>query len=290
MHAITYTGFTALKLCGIETPHCPRLRDTEFHVLYTARQQRPRRLNTRYLKLPDAFRNCSVIIFRHGETTVRCTHPLVTWAMLATFLTQTETIALLDAILRAGSRSAFPNGIPLTMGNVSAFLDNAGDFPALKRCRAAVPFIGVVTDSIMECRTLLALLRYGLPYPSVHLRVYIASLDLTVPVDMAYGNGKVIVEYDGDAHRQDQRQYRWDERKRQALRAQGCTVIVAFADDVTTASGRWALADRVADALGVTLDGWPQTPYRVLIDDDRRAEDRDRKRRERRKARAEGLA
>lgn len=278
-HNIVYTGLTALRLAMIEIPDCPRLISAGFHVLYTDRAQRSKRTGTRYLKLPESLRSQPNITYLHGETVITCTHPLVTWAVLAPFLTQTEVIVLADAMLRAACRTVGANGTELTKERLSDFLSNVGDFPGIDKCRAALAFLTTPTDSTMECRTLLAFLRHGLPYPIVHWQTRITNPEALVTSDLAYPDQLVVVEYDGDAHRQDKRQYRWDERKRQALRAQGHTVIVAFADDVLTERGRLALARKVAQALGMELPGKPLPPYRALMEDDRRAHDRNRQRR-----------
>ncbi|KAA8831242.1 DUF559 domain-containing protein [Bifidobacterium tissieri] len=190
---------------------------------------------------------------------------------------------LLDAIVRGTSCT-----VPVTANDVDAFLDQTPNFSGKRRCLAALPFIRNITDSPMESRSVLALLRHGLKMPQLQWRIYIPELHWEAVVDMAYPDAHVIIEYDGDAHRIDKRQYRWDERKRQALRAMGFTVIVVFADDVLTAEGRAAFANRVANALGVAAPGRPLPEHRALLDDERRMMHRNRQRRYRARQRAQG--
>lgn len=237
MRDLVYTGFTALKLCRIELPHCPRLSGADFHVLYTNRSKRHARRKTRYLHLPESL-TLQQLTLSHDGQTITCTHPLTTWAILSAFLSQIETTTLLDAILRASAaRYSFTGGRILTIADAAQFLDGTGDFPGKRKCQEALSLIDKPTDSVMECRTLLSLMRHGLARPIVHWQIYLEELRMTVTVDAAYPEQKVIIEYDGDAHRRDKRQYRWDERKRQALRAAGYTVIVVFADDILTDDG-----------------------------------------------------
>lgn len=286
---IEYTGFTALTLCGIELPYCPQLNGVRFHVLTTDRNQRPTRANTSYLQLPKTLSQHRTLTFRHRDTDIVCTHPLVTWAILARWLSMTETIVLLDAILRANARvAADRGGTRITMDDIRQFLARYGDFPGSDKCQQSIDFITVVTDSTMECRTLLALLRQGLPHPAIHHRIVLTTLGEAAVVDLAYPEQRTIIEYDGDAHRQDKRQFRRDERKRQAMRADGYEVIVAFADDILTPRGRDEFVRRVATALGIDPPGTPLPAYQALLDDDRRHLARKRQRRYRARARAQG--
>ncbi|WP_243390212.1 DUF559 domain-containing protein [Bifidobacterium margollesii] len=190
---------------------------------------------------------------------------------------------MLDSLIRGTACR-----LPVTVRDATALISQTPAFAGRQRCLAALPFLDTVSDSPMEARALLAILRYGLGKPQLQWRIYIPELDWTATVDMAYPEQRVIIEYDGDAHRVDKRQYRWDERKRQALRAMGFIVIVVFADDVLTAEGRTAFAKKVASALGTTISGRPLPQYRVLLDDDRREMHRDRQRRYRLRQRAQG--
>ncbi|MBT1167056.1 DUF559 domain-containing protein [Bifidobacterium simiarum] len=283
-----YTGLTALKLCCIELPWHPGFSNDALQVLYSDRNQRPTRNHTRYLPwhIPDdgqtKFAN---IHYTQDDTSIICTHPVVTWAVLARILSQSEVIVLADSLLRG---TACP--ISITLADLRTFLKQTPDFAGKRRCLAALPFVRTITDSPMEARTVLVLLRYGLPKPQLQWKVYIPELHRTVTVDMAYPEACVIIEYDGDAHRIDRHQHRWDERKRQALRAMGFTVIVVFADDVTTVEGKIALVQRVARALGIVETGMPLPEYRVLLDDERRMAHRLEQRRYRLRQRAKGRA
>ena len=232
--------------------------------------------------MPPSLTGIAHLTWTHDNITIVYTHPLMTWALLAPYLTQIEVIVLADAILRASSGS-------MTVANISRFLDGADAFPGRRKCIDALVFLDAVTDSTMECRCTLVMLRHGLRSRSNTGRYSFRSCSRAI-VDIAYPKQRVIIEYDGDAHRRDKRQYRWDERKRQALRAMGYTVIVVFADDILTSQGRRRFAQRVAKALDTTCRNRPHPKFRALLADDRAETARQRQRRYRARERRKGAA
>ncbi|KAB7788970.1 hypothetical protein F7D09_2078 [Bifidobacterium leontopitheci] len=279
-----YTGFTALRLNGIETPWCPKLHDAPFHLLYEHDNHRHLRDGSRYLHLPDALAGRAHLSHTFDGTTIVYTDPLTTWAILSRHLSQIETIVLADSILRRSSdahrdaKSAFRR-----------FLYGCGPFRGKGKCLDSIAFLDYRTDSPMECRSVLTLLKAGLPEPNVHWTIYIPALQHLATVDIAYPEAKVIIEFDGDMHRIDRQQHRWDERKRQALRDMGYIVIVIFSDDVLTEDGRRSLISRVAQALRVSPPGQPAAHHMALCNDERDAEARARQRKYRKKKAIEGI-
>lgn len=123
-----YTGMTALRLAGIETPLCSRFEAVKFQVLYVGEPtKRSGRKDTSYLKCPPSLTGIAHLTWTHDNITIVYTHPLMTWALLAPYLTQIEVIVLADAILRASSGS-------MTVANISRFLDGADAFPGRRKC------------------------------------------------------------------------------------------------------------------------------------------------------------
>lgn len=146
-----YTGMTALRLAGIETPLCSRFEAMKFQVLYIGEPtKRSGRKDTSYLKCPPSLTGIAHLTWTHDNITIVYTHPLMTWALLAPYLTQIEVIVLADAILRASSGS-------MTVANISRFLDGADAFPSRRKCIDALVFLDAVTDSTMECRCTLVM-------------------------------------------------------------------------------------------------------------------------------------
>lgn len=279
-----YTGFTALRLNGIETPWCPKLQNDPYHQLYVHDNHRHARDGSRYLHLPDALANRPHVSHTIDGTTIVYTDPLTTWAILSRHLSQIETIVLADSILRRSSDSHQD-----MKSTLRRFLYECGPFRGKGKCLDSIAFLDYRTDSPMECRSVLALLKAGLPEPKVHWTIYIPQLQHLATVDIAYPEAKVIIEFDGDMHRLDKQQHRWDERKRQALRDMGYVVIVIFADDILTEDGRRSLIGRVANHLQMTPPGQPAARHMALFNDERDAEARARQRQYRRKKAIEGI-
>jgi hypothetical protein len=86
-----------------------------------------------------------------------------------------------------------------------------------------------LAESPMETRLRLVLELNGLPRPVSQLNVYDGVGRFIARLDLAYEAHKVAVEYDGADH---WTQRRHDDRRRDALRAVGWTVLVFSADEV----------------------------------------------------------
>jgi len=101
-----------------------------------------------------------------------------------------------------------------------------------------------LAESPMETRQRLVLVFAGLPRPVSQLNVYDAAGRFVARLDLAYEAEKVAVEYDGADH---WHQRRHDDRRRDALRSLGWTVLVFSADDVYRTP--WLMAAKVEAAL-----------------------------------------
>ena len=80
----------------------------------------------------------------------------------------------------------------------------------------------------METRVRLLLVLAGLPRPETQLVIRNTNGDFVARADMGYADKRLLIEYDGAWH---WRQRAADERRRQALRDLGWTVIVVTSDD-----------------------------------------------------------
>jgi very-short-patch-repair endonuclease len=97
----------------------------------------------------------------------------------------------------------------------------------------------------MESRVRLLLVKGGLPRPVSQVSVYDAQGRFVGRLDLALPGTKVAVEYDGAQHWQ---QRRADDRRRDALRALGWTVLVFSAADYYQESERLVHEVRAAVA------------------------------------------
>jgi very-short-patch-repair endonuclease len=100
------------------------------------------------------------------------------------------------------------------------------------------------SESPMESRLRVRLVRSGLPRPVAQWDVYDDFGRFVARLDLAWPDAKVAVEYDGAWH---WTQRRHDDRRRDRLRELGWTVIVVSGDDLADRTD--AFVSRVARAL-----------------------------------------
>jgi hypothetical protein len=113
----------------------------------------------------------------------------------------------------------------------------------LDALRTALPLVDAGAASPKETWLRLLLIDAGYPTPETQLPVYDAD-GLIGVVDMGWEALRVAVEYDGDHHRSNRRQYVRDQRRMRRLEAAGWIVIRVIAED------------SVEDILGRVADAW----------------------------------
>jgi hypothetical protein len=107
-------------------------------------------------------------------------------------------------------------------------------------------------ESPMETRLRLALIRAGLPMPTLQHHVWDRGGALVAKLDLAYVNQRLGVEYDGECHL-DPEVVRKDLRRQNALRALGWTLLRFTADDVLRNPTR--MVTQVCAAAGLPYPG-----------------------------------
>jgi len=75
------------------------------------------------------------------------------------------------------------------------------------------------------------LIQAGLPRPQTQIPVLNEFGSAIAYLDMGWEDVKVAVEYDGEQHRSDRRQYSWDVRRLEMLERLGWIVIRVLAGD-----------------------------------------------------------
>ncbi|MEE6176271.1 endonuclease domain-containing protein [Mycobacterium sp. 050134] len=132
-----------------------------------------------------------------------------------------DAVARLDALMRAGPFRA------------EGVLRLAARYPrarGLRRLRGALPLVDPGAASPRETWLRLVLIDAGLPAPETQIPVNENWRTVGV-LDMGWEEYKVAVEYDGDHHRADRRQYAKDQWRIRKLEALGWIVIRVIADD-----------------------------------------------------------
>ncbi|UXA09329.1 DUF559 domain-containing protein [Mycobacterium sp. SMC-2] len=140
---------------------------------------------------------------------------------LARHLPRDQAVARLDALMRARPYS------------VEAVLLLASRNPrarGLRRLRAALPLVDPGAASPKETWLRLLLIDAGMPVPESQIPVS-EGWRLVGVLDMGWERYKVAVEYDGDHHRTDRRQYARDQWRSRKLDELGWIVIRVIAED-----------------------------------------------------------
>ena len=116
--------------------------------------------------------------------------------------------------------------------------DVHGRVRGIRAAREALELVRPGADSPQESRLRARLVLDGVPEPAVNPCIRLAT-GQRLRVDLVWAEAKVAVEYDGDQHRTDRRQWREDRERDAALRAEGWEVIRVTAD--VFRPGHWEL-------------------------------------------------
>jgi len=101
----------------------------------------------------------------------------------------------------------------------------------ITRARQAVELFDAGSQSPKESWLRVVLIQAGLPRPQTQIPVLDEFGDAIAYLDMGWEDVKVAVEYDGEQHRTDRRQYTWDVRRLEMLERLGWIVIRVVAGD-----------------------------------------------------------
>ncbi|WP_271178586.1 DUF559 domain-containing protein [Leifsonia poae] len=125
------------------------------------------------------------------------------WCELASLLEGDDLVCAGDALLRRKNPLTEPDALRMAV-------EAATDRPRVDRLRRALRLIRPRTDSPMETRLRLALIRARLPEPGVNIAILDSRDSFIGFGDLVYTGARVVVEYDGDHHRSDPAQYSAD--------------------------------------------------------------------------------
>lgn len=145
-----------------------------------------------------------------------------------------EAVARLDALMRA---------TPFSIEDVLLLAKRYAGARGVRRLRTALPRVDPGAESPKETWLRLLLIDAGLPTPTTQIPVHENWL-LVALLDMGWEKYQVAVEYDGDHHRSDPKQWRKDQRRLRKLEQMGWMVIRVIAGGT-----REDIVPRVRDAL-----------------------------------------
>jgi very-short-patch-repair endonuclease len=101
----------------------------------------------------------------------------------------------------------------------------------IRRARQAVDLFDPGAQSPKESWLRVVLIQAGLPKPQTQIPVLNEFGSAVAYLDMGWEDVKVAVEYDGEQHRSDRRQYTWDVRRLEMLERLGWIIIRVLAGD-----------------------------------------------------------
>lgn len=147
----------------------------------------------------------------------------------------TTAVAAIDALARATNVKA---------ADVELLARRYAGRRGIARAREAVDLFDAGAQSPKESWLRLVLIQAGLPRPQTQIPVVNEFGSAIAYLDMGWEDVKVAVEYDGEQHRSDRHQYRWDLRRSEILQRRGWIVVRVVAGDRPAEVVR-----RVRDAL-----------------------------------------
>lgn len=153
---------------------------------------------------------------------VKVTNPARTALDLACRYPIDRAVAAIDALARATD---------LKMGDVELLADRYKGRRGIRRARVALTLVDAGAESPRESWLRLILLRAGFPAPQTQIPVYDEYGQLVAVLDMGWEQLKLAVEYDGDHHWTDRRQFKKDIRRAEALIELGWSNVRVTAED-----------------------------------------------------------
>lgn len=185
--------------------------------------------------------------------------PATTWCQLAADashpsrarripLSDAELVAVADAFVSgrrvSGTRRA---EVRCSLADLAAAVEQHGARRGAAALARALPRVREGVDSPRETLLRLQLSDAGLPEPEIGVEV--ATADGTFFLDLAYRQEKIDLEYEGDHHRSDLRQWRHDIRRVRALQDAGWLVVRVTADDLASPRARAVLFGQLRRSL-----------------------------------------
>ena len=162
------------------------------------------------------------VVLRHGLPVV---DPASMFCQLGSILDLADLVAVGDALVLEPWYPHPYDDRPWL--SITALSDRVADFHGRGKARArhALTLIRPGAESRRETLLRLAILDAGLPEPEVNPEVRAPDGTVLGRADLVYRQWRVIVEYDGDQHRTNTRQFDRDSRRLDDFAAHGWRVV-----------------------------------------------------------------
>src|ERR1700759_474644 len=166
---------------------------------------------------------------------IAVTTPARTALDLACWYPTTTAVAALDDLVRATD---------VKMPDVELLIARYRGRRGIERARTSLNLVDAGAQSPKETWLRLVLVQAGLPRPETQIPVCDDFGGALAYLDMGWENVKVAVEYDGEQHRTDRRQYTWDVRRSEIIERRGWILVRVVAGDRPAESVRRVRAAR----------------------------------------------
>lgn len=170
---------------------------------------------------------------------VRVANAVETWCQLGTVLRVLDLVAAGDSLVAKGRP-----GDDLLPALLAAADDR--DRPCSKRLLEAAALVRRGARSAQETKVRLLLVLSGLPEPEINGEIESRQGVFEAECDLVYRRAKVILEYEGDHHRSDPKQWRKDIVRYERLQDLGWRIIRVTADDIRLRPAETVLRVRAA--------------------------------------------
>jgi hypothetical protein len=209
-----FSHVVALKLCGIGLPPGIPETDSLLDVCVGKKAERSQMEGIRFYYWPKRFQPWCI----NSRFNVWCSHPLDVWLQMSASLDVDRLVVLAESMIR-------DSHIKFSAFN-SRLLDGR-PFHGCGRCERALKLIRKGADSPAETQLRLQLVNHGLPEPEINYAVPDVLWDAGFPIkfDLGYVKQKVLIEYDGSHHGEDEQRY-IDNDKRSFIESLGWRILV----------------------------------------------------------------
>ncbi len=217
---VFFSGVTAAVLLGIPVPFRfaaasdPLL---EVSVGHPARAIRRPGIHGRKLHVSEA----DIDVWRG----LRVTTPARTWCDLAPVLTLAELVA-------AGDYLIFHERPIVTRDELAAAVAAHSGRRWRRKLRRALGLLSDRSESPKESELRVIVVVHGLPEPVINANIFTQNGTFVARVDLLFEDYGEILEYQGDQHRTDVRQWRRDRVREAELESLGYHVTEIVADDL----------------------------------------------------------
>lgn len=176
------------------------------------------------------------------------TTPARTAFDLGRHLRRTAALARLDALMRAA---------PFTAADVDDIAHRYGPVRGVRQLRELLPLVDAGAESPKESWLRLVVTDGGLPAPETQIPLSENGVPIAY-LDMGWRHIQLALEYDGDQHRTDRRQYVKDLRRIPMLEGLGWEVIRVVSED-RPAEVLWRVREAYRRRGGVEIDEMAQS-------------------------------